>query len=250
MSEKQIYTNKDANIVNLKTDLRANQNPKKYDKNGDEIIWKMQLPSISSNLAFVILSWVSRIATLALICYFFALGIDKYIHSQTMEWYKEVVALCLAMFFIYIILDMVDSIFVALNLKTIYATNKNLIVQKHFGKNIAFSLGSFYIMHDSYISRFNVADELITIQSFNNDIFFSFVTPINARGIAGESAILNLKELEKILKPKIEQYLIALDELNYQVFLLDYSWVAFKQIMELDMVKIQTEREKIANGTI
>lgn len=250
MSEKQSYTNKTANIVNLESNLHTSQNPKKYDKNGDEIIWEMRLPDISSNLSFVILSWISRIATLALICYFFALGIDRYIHSQTMEWYKEIMALCLAMIFIYLIWDGVVSIFTALNLKTIYATNKALIVQKHFGKNITFSLGSFYIIHDAYISRWNFTDELITIQSFNNDIYFSFFTPINARGIAGESAILNLKELEKILKPKIEQYLITLDELNYQVFLLDYSRIAFKQIMELDMAKIQNEREKIANGTI
>ena len=79
---------------------------------------------------------------------------------------------------------------------------------------------------------------------------FLFFTPINASGIVGESAILNLKELENILKPKIEQYLITLDELNYQVFLLDYSHIAFKQIMELDMAKIQNEREKLANSTM
>ena len=250
MSEKQSYTNKTANIVNLESNLHTNQNPKKYDKNGDEIIWEMRLPDISSNLSLVILSWFFRIATLVLICYFFALGVDKYIYYQRMEWYKEIMVLCLAMIFIYIIWDSVVSVFVTLNLKTIYATNKNLIVQKHFGTNITFLLGSFYIIHDAYISRWNFTDELITIQSFNNDIYFSFFTPINARGIAGESAILNLKELEKILKPKIEQYLITLDELNYQVFLLDYSRIAFKQIMELDMAKIQNEREKIANGTI
>lgn len=248
MSEKQSYTNKTANIVNLESNLHTNQNPR-FDKNGEEIIWEMQLPNISSNLSFVILSWISRIAILALICYFFALGIDKYIHSQAMEWYKEIMTLCLAMIFIYLIWDSVVSIFTALNLKTIYATNKNFIVQKHFGKNITFSLGSFYIIYDAYISRWNFTDELITIQSFNNDMSFSFFTPINARGIAGESAILNLKELENILKPKIEQYLITLDELNYQVFLLDYSRIAFKQIMELDIAKIQNEREKIANGT-
>ncbi|MGX2973288.1 hypothetical protein, partial [Helicobacter sp. T3_23-1059] len=243
MSEKQLYTTKAKNIENQEVDSHANQNPKKYDNNGDEIIWEMQLQKLSSNLTFVILSWISRILTIIVVCYFFALGIDKYIHSQAMEWYKEVAILCIAMIFIYLIWVSVYSIFVTLNLKTIYATNKNLIVQKHFGKNIAFLLGSFYIMHDSYISRFNIADELITIQSFNNDIFFSFVTPINACGIAGESAILNLKELENILKPKIEQYLITLNELDYQVFLLDYSRVAFKQIMKIDMAKIQNERE-------
>ena len=133
----------------------ANPNPR-CDKNGEDIIWEMQLPSILSNLVFVILSWIFRIATLALICYFFALGVDKYIHSQTMEWYKEAMVLCLAMIFIYMIWHSVDSIFTALNLKTIYATNKNLIIQKYFGKNITFSLGSFYIMHDSYISRFKL----------------------------------------------------------------------------------------------
>ena len=39
-------------------------------------------------------------------------------------------------------------------------------------------------------------------------------------------------------------------ELNYQVFLLDYSRIAFKQIMELDMANIQNEREKVANGSM
>ena len=82
MSEKQSYTNKTANIVNLESNLHTNQNPKKYDKNGDEIIWEMRLPDISSNLSFVILSWFFRIATLVLICYFFALGVDKYILSK------------------------------------------------------------------------------------------------------------------------------------------------------------------------
>ena len=40
MSEKQSYTNKTANIVNLESNLHTNQNPKKYDKNGEEIIWE------------------------------------------------------------------------------------------------------------------------------------------------------------------------------------------------------------------
>ena len=130
--------NKVKNIPHLESDSHTNQNPKKYDKNGEDIIWEMQLPSILSNLVFVILSWIFRIATLALICYFFALGVDKYIHSQKMEWYKEAMVLCLAMIFIYMIWHSLDSIFTALNLKTIYATNKNLIIQKHFGKNITF----------------------------------------------------------------------------------------------------------------
>ena len=85
--------------ADLEVDSHINQNPKKYDKNGDEIIWEMRLPDISSNLSFVILSWFFRIATLVLICYFFALGVDKYIYYQRMEWYKEIMVLCLAMIF-------------------------------------------------------------------------------------------------------------------------------------------------------
>ena len=107
------HLNKTKNITNLESDSHTNQNPKKYDKNGDEIVWEIQLPNISSNLAFVILSWIFRIATLALICYVFTLGTEKYIHSQKMEWYKESIVLCLAMIFIYIIGHSVDSIFTA-----------------------------------------------------------------------------------------------------------------------------------------
>ena len=221
----------------------------KLDSNGDEIIWQIQydIPIINS-----IISWGLRISWVTLLCYFFSLGLMKYMEQyeqySKMEWYKQAVIIGLGIVFAILIWNLLIVILQTLNLKTIYATNDNLIIQKYFGKNMALSLGSFYVVFKTLYRAFET--EYAIIRTFDGSTSFTFGIAKNHKNFRAHG-IKNIEELEKILKPKIEKYLITLEERYFQDFLsFDYQYIhgGFGNIMLLDMENILRLRKETDCG--
>lgn len=215
------------------------------ESKSDKIIWQMQYDIPIINNAF---SWGLRIVWATLPCYFFSLGLMKYIQQyDKMEWYKQGVIIGAGIVFVLIIWSLWSCILRTLNLKTIYATNDNLVIQKHFGKDIILPLGSFYIVFKTIYRAYET--QYVTIQAFNDSISFTFGVAKNYKNFRSHG-IKNIKELEKILKPKIENYLISLEEEYFQMFLIfDYQYIHGGSgiIMSLDMDNILRLREKKDN---
>ena len=230
------------------TDTKNKDNIK-LDSNGDEIIWQIQydIPIINS-----IISWGLRISWVTLLCYFFSLGLMKYMEQyeqySKMEWYKQAVIIGLGIVFAILIWNLLIVILQTLNLKTIYATNDNLIIQKYFGKNMALSLGSFYVVFKTLYRAFET--EYAIIRTFDGSTSFTFGIAKNHKNFRAHG-IKNIEELEKILKPKIEKYLITLEERYFQDFLsFDYQYIhgGFGNIMLLDMENILRLRKETDCG--
>lgn len=224
----------------MSEEIRENTESKK-----DCIIWQMQydIPLVNNAI-----SWGFRIGWATLLCYFFSLGLMKYIQQyDKMEWYKQGVIIGVGIVFAAIIWNLLSSILRTLNLKTIYATNDNLVIQKHFGKDIILPLGSFYIVFKTIYRVFET--EYVTIQTFNDSISFTFGVAKSYKNFRSHG-IKNIETLEMFLKPKIENYLVTLEEQYFQEFLaLDYRYIHGGSgiTMSLDIENILRLREKKGN---
>ncbi|MGX3044325.1 hypothetical protein [Helicobacter sp. T3_23-1056] len=146
MSEKQIYTNKDTNIANLKTDSRANQNPKRYDKNGVEILWEGKKKYHPVGLFLFIAFWCGG-----------GLAIWTMWHFMRVEslWYG-VPLICfvgIACLFGYY----------CINLRKIYLTTKGLWIHTRFNGDIFYPYG-YFVVHYMVGSMISFA-EFDTIHS-------------------------------------------------------------------------------------
>ncbi|WP_158658981.1 hypothetical protein [Helicobacter trogontum] len=230
------------------TDTKNKDNIK-LDSNGDEIVWQIQydIPIITN-----IISWGLRIGWVTLLCYFFSLGLMKYMEQyeqySKMEWYKQAVIIGLGIVFAILIWNLLIVILQTLNLKTIYATNNNLIIQKYFGKNVVLSLGSFYVVFKTLYRAFET--EYAIIRTFDGSTSFIFGIAKNHKNFRAHG-IKNIEELERILKPKIEKYLITLEERYFQDFLsFDYQYIhgGSGNIMLLDMENILRLRKETDCG--
>ena len=159
------------------------------ESQSDKIIWQMQYDIPIINNAF---SWGLRIVWATLPCYFFSLGLMKYIQQyDKMEWYKQGVIIGAGIVFVLIIWSLWSCILRTLNLKTIYATNDNLVIQKHFGKDIILPLGSFYIVFKTIYRAYET--QYVTIQAFNDSISFTFGVAKNYKNFRSHG-IKNIKE--------------------------------------------------------
>lgn len=91
-----------------------------------------------------------------------------------------------------------------LNTKEIYATDKDLIVNKFVGKDKIFEIGSFYFCYFSHTFTAIYADS-VTISKFGEEIYnaYSFLDPLGNN---------NIQELYAIIK----EYLSKIDLKNYE----------------------------------
>lgn len=101
----------------------------------------------------------------------------------------KVVFLCL--FPLFGILWTGKSIFDSLNLKTIYLTNKEPVIQKHIGKDLRMTLGTFLVSESTMVIQ-PVYDAHIMSMDFSME-FYSFI----------DADQTNIKELMLLLKSYI-----------------------------------------------
>ena len=131
MSEKQLYANKAKNIVNLDSSQMTNKNPKRYDKNGDEILWEGKrkyhpVGVIQYGLYFVIgvfIAWFSWILAFKISLWFLIFAI---IYNAFMLW----------------------QIYNVSNFKSIRLTQKGLVLTARFSGDIFYLYGDFVICFD------------------------------------------------------------------------------------------------------
>ncbi|MGX3046049.1 hypothetical protein [Helicobacter sp. T3_23-1056] len=184
MSEKQIYTNKDANIANLETDSRANQNPKRYDKNGDEILWEGKKKYHPVGLFLFIAFWCGG-----------GLAIWTMWHFMRVEslWYG-VPLICfvgIACLFGYY----------CINLRKIYLTTKGLWIHTRFNGDIFYPYGYFVI--ESQTSGGFQNWEMIEIHSFQKSSK-TFMFPV-VRGSMG--VFMNNDDFKRICSKQTQKAL-------------------------------------------
>ena len=219
MSEKQIYTNKDANIANLKTDSRANQNPKRYDKNGDEMIWEIHKYPIYKLIFQYLFSYgVHLLAIWFLVWIIYRHQIDS---------------IFLIILFLFMGFYFVIKVFYNLNFKSCYLTKQNFILQKYIGADLVLPLGKFYLTCGIPSTVGWDFIDAISIYTISKDIlpkyyFTDFYT--------------NIDEAMGIIKPYIENYCLKIDEVAYLHFK-NSSWVNENRESYIDFAKIDKIRE-------
>lgn len=201
----------------------SNQNPR-FDKNGDEIIWKIQ-----------------KCPTHKLILrYIFSYGVHLFIiwflvwvayHHQTDSVF--VIAL-----FVFIEFYFVTKVIHNLNFKSCYLTRQNFVLQKYIGADLVLPMGGFYLTCGIPSTVGWDFIDAVSIYAISKDIlpkyyFTNFYT--------------NIDEAMDIIKPHIENYCIKIDESAYLHFK-NSSFVNENKENYIDFAKIDKLR-KVNNGT-
>lgn len=127
------------------------------------------------------------------------------------------------------------------NVKRLYATKNNLILQRYIGKDMIFLLGEFFVkdIATGYgIHIFGLYSE-IQIVNFSNGLSYSFITAMNA------DKNTNFAQLKGIIESKTEQFLIGLDRQKYEF----HKKVGnFLKCLKPNFNKIDKLREQKANN--
>ncbi|WP_054197486.1 hypothetical protein [Helicobacter pullorum] len=203
----------------------------KLDSNGDEIVWELKKERNTINFIW---SW-------AIICGFFLffswciyLMIPLFLNS--FKYFFIIVMLVILQIYI-----LYFKFYKTFNVKRLYATKNNLILQRYIGKDMIFPLGEFFVkdIATGYgIHIFGLYSE-IQIVNFYNGLSYSFITTINA------DKNTNFAQLKGIIESKTEQCLIGLDKQKYEF----HKKVGnFLKCLKPNFNKIDKLREQKANN--
>lgn len=214
--------------ADLEVDSHINQNPKKYDKNGEEIIWegkkKYHPAGVFQYMLYFIIGafymWFSWIMVLHISLWFLIFAIS---YNAFMLW----------------------QIYNIINFKSIHLTQKGLVLATRFSGDIFYLYGDFVIRFDIPIGIRFCEDITITntkqqnrtfpfpcgYDSFgsfeNNQVFKEICTKHTQQAL--ESMDIDKKaELYKIYTRNI--YIIFNEERNSNVFMVDF--LPYKQEIE------------------
>ena len=173
----------------------TSQNPKKYDTNGEEILWEMQKYPIYKLILQYLFSYGMH---LFIICFLVWIFYSYHIDSIF------IIALFVFIGF-YFAIRMIYN----LNLKSYYLTKQNFILQKYIGTDLVLPMGEFYLTCGIPSTVGWDFIYVIGIHTISKDIlpkyfFTNFYTNIN--------------EAMSIIKPHIENYCLKIDENIYLHF--------------------------------
>ncbi|WP_334086134.1 DUF4229 domain-containing protein [Helicobacter typhlonius] len=171
---------------------KGNKNPniesKKVDSKGDEIVWELEL---KINPILWIWSYIARLGLIIFCIYVI------YLFAGRLAGLRDFVIMAI-MFGV--IVWFIVSTYKTINLKHIYATNDNLVIEHYIGNNTFLPLGD-YSFHSifAFLTR-------IHIKTFADDVSKCYF----------EIACIkdNFNELENMRKSHIESYLSTLKKEN------------------------------------
>ncbi|RDU58946.1 hypothetical protein CQA53_11725 [Helicobacter didelphidarum] len=174
---------------------------KKLDSNGDGIVWEYR----ESQIDF----FITLILSLPFAIFFCSLlieGIHKFSNRNDTSLFMTLLLLFCAFICIYPSYRLIKL----LNQKALYLTKENIVVEKYIGKTIIAPLGISYISNYSSIwgtAIFGMSSEL-TFYRIDSE-HYKKISFILAFGCG------NIEELYSYLLPKLETYLIGLQEEEY-----------------------------------
>ena len=202
---------------------------KKLDSNGEEIIWELKF---KRNPILWIWSWIVRLGLIIFCIYVIDLFLRR---PMGLKDFIVVVAM------LGIIVWFIISVYKTINLKHIYATKNNLVINRYVGNDTFLPLGTFYIT--------------IILGDYSFHSIFAFLTRINIKTFDNDASKCyfeiayikdNFNELENIRKSYIESYLLTLKTENLKTIQniispsIKRGYTAF-----IDFDKIDSLREKI-----
>ncbi|MCI5787015.1 MAG: hypothetical protein MR025_06170 [Helicobacter trogontum] len=174
----------------------------KLDSSGDEIIWELKH---KKSLSFFY-SWLVRYIVFFGGIYCIIIGIQKYLSRDDNSLSITIALLVLVvMWFVVSPLAMYKT----LNIKSIFLTNKNLIIQRYIGDKIVLPLGSFYvkITSPSWLAALSLCSLIEVIRFPDISKYWLELVEWN---------IENLDKLFEILKPHITEFLYNLNDEEYK----------------------------------
>ena len=198
------------------SEIHRNTESKKLDSNGEEIVWEMKF---KRNPILWIWSWIVRLGLIIFCIYVIDLFLRR---PMGLKDFIVVVAM------LGIIMWFIISAYKTINLKHIYATKNNLIIERYIGNDTFLPLGTFYIT--------------IILGDYSFHSIFAFLTRINIKTFDND----NFNELESIRKSYIESYLSTLKKENLKTIQniispsIKRGYTAF-----IDFDKIDSLREEI-----
>ncbi|GAB0174073.1 hypothetical protein NHP164001_20980 [Helicobacter trogontum] len=137
------------------------------------------------------------------------------------------------------------AMYKTLNIKSIFLTSKNLIIQRYIGDKIVLPLGSFYIdiVEPAWLGILLGTDTALVTPFIEDKIVYDFE-------VCGQN-IENLDKLFEILKPHITEFVCTLNDDEYEgsMFEMSYSFhnihsILYKSNKQFDMNEIEKLREE------
>ena len=215
-----------------------NTESKKLDSNSDEIIWELEH---KKTLGFFY-SWFARCVFFFGGIYYIVIGTQKYLSRDDNGLFITIILLILvAMWFMVSPL----TLYKTLNIKSLFVTNKNLIIERYIGDKIVFSLGSFYIdiVEPAWLGKLLHTDTASVTPFIKDKIVYNFE-------VCGQD-IENLDKLFEILKPHITEFICTLNGNKYEesMFKMSYSFhniysILHKSNKQFDMDEIEKFRKE------
>lgn len=210
----------------------------KQNTESTEIIWKLTYKHDSLLLKlWIVILWSFRICVLCGFIWIFYIAIQKIYESFGRGFWSIAPFAIISLLFAMVVFGYLVAILRTLNTRKIYATDKELIIERLIGKDKIFEIGSFYFCDFSHAFTAIYADNT-TISKFGEEVYnaYSFLDPLRNS---------NIQELYAMIKPQTQEYLSLVDERVYQNFKAKHKKIQPK--FDLDFEKID-ELRKSKNG--
>ncbi|MGX3044326.1 hypothetical protein [Helicobacter sp. T3_23-1056] len=192
----------------------SNQNPKRYDKNGDEILWQLKR---KNNVGFRLVKlWSCFIAFICIAVSLFVIFLPFIMtrdvsNAGLFVWVLSTLLIIVGFgSFLKLILE---SIVCHLNTKDMYLTNKKLYIIRHIGSNIEAPLGSFIIYSDFIVYNVSFSDIYDVSLIQNRQSIYNII----------DFADSNICDIFPLLKPAIVDYLLNCEIKEFRKFFILYS---------------------------
>ena len=201
--------------------------------NNDDVIWKYR----DNRVGFLVTLIHLLIATI-FFYYLLIEGINKYLSKSDTSFFMTLMLL----FAVIVCLYPPYRLIKLLNQKALYLTKENIVLEKHIGKPTIIPLGVSYI--SNYSSMWGAI-----ILGMSSVLTFNRIDSKNHKKISFILAFGsgNLEELYSYLLPKIETYLIGLQEKEYIECKISLN-IDGKMDSRIDFDKIERLRKEKENA--
>lgn len=201
--------------------------------NHSDIIWKYR-----ENKAGLFITLIHLIPATIFFCYLLIEGIHKFLNRSDTGLFMTLILLFGAFACLYPLYRLIKL----LNQKALYLTSENIVVEKYIGKTIIAPLGVSYI--DDYETMWGAIlygmSSVLTFYRIDSK-HYKKISFILSFGCA------NIEELYLCLLPKLEAYLIELQEKEYMECKRILN-IAGNMNSRIDFKKIERLRKERENG--
>ena len=212
------------------------------DTESKKIIWELQYKNTPLLTLWIIILWSFRICVLCGFIWIFYIAIQKIYESFGRGFWSIAPFAIISLLFAMVVFGYLVAILRTLNTRKIYATDKELIIERLIGKDKIFEIGSFYFCDFSHAFTAIYADNT-TISKFGEEVdsAYSFLDPLRNS---------NIQELYAMIKPQTQEYLSLVDERVYQNFKAKHNKIQPKFDLDFDKIcELRSNKTARTSGT-